>query len=238
MPTLFGGISFNQFVRPIINILERLASNDSITQRVLDDYSAKMRVALPARVISFDALKQTVTVQPLIREKIIDPETGSVQWRNLPVLPDVVVIYPHSSIGAVTFPLIPGDEVQLLFNDRCYDSWYTTGQVSNWNDRRFHDLSDAVAIPGGNSLPNVIPAIAPDAIELRSFLGNVRIAVNDAMIRFIIGDVVGVLEAGVFTISSAIINLKGNVLINGEPYNLHQHVGVMNGPDETGPVAT
>ena len=236
MPTIFGGVSLAQFVRPLINILERLGTTDEITRKTLDDHSAKLRVSMPARVLSFDPLKQTIQAQPLIREKILNRETGQVEWRQLPVLKDVAVQFPQGTIGAITFPLNYGDEVLLLFQDRCYDSWWATGKVSNWNDRRFHDLSDAIAIPGINSVPRVIPGIAPDAIEMRSRTGFVRVGVSETFIRLIIGDFVSIITDGVMNINTGTLNIQGNLLINGEAYQLHEHSGVMNGSSNTGPV--
>lgn len=237
MTTLFGNITFSQFIRPVINILERLATDDEITRRTLDDHSAKLRVSMPGLVLASNALNQTVTVQPLIREKVLDRKTGQIQWKDLPVLTDVTVQYPGGTLGVLTHPPSPGDEVMLIFQDRCYDSWWSSGQLSNWNDRRFHDLSDAIAIPGLNSTPRIVPLVAPDAIELRSFDGITRIGVGEGFIRFVVGDFTALFADGVFSIGAEAINLTGDLSINGQRYNLHEHLGVQTGPGTTGPVA-
>lgn len=235
--TIFAGISVTQFVRPVISLLERLCTDDEITRKTLDDHSAKLRVSIPAKVLLSNPLNQTVTVQPLIREKILDRQTGKIIWADLPILQDVTVQYPGGSLGVLTHPLSPGDEVMLLFQDRCYDSWWSSGQVSNWNDRRFHDLSDAIAIPGLNSVPRVIPAVAPDAIELRNYPGNVRIGVGIDFIRIIVNEFVSTFSNGNWELNGQSINLNGNLIINGQEYNLHEHLGVQTGPGTTGPVA-
>lgn len=54
-----------------------------------------------------------------------------------------------------TWDIKKGDECVLLFSDREIESWFTTGEVSPIAYPRMHDLTDAVAIFGIRSLPNV-----------------------------------------------------------------------------------
>ena len=61
----------------------------------------------------------------------------------------------------LTFPVKPGDECLLVFNERCIDGWWQSGGSSEPLDYRQHDLSDAVAIMGISSLPQVVRPSPP-----------------------------------------------------------------------------
>lgn len=144
-----------------------------------DALSRAIRVSMPAEVLSFDANKQTVTVQPLIREKIIDRKTGTVQWLQLPVLVDVPVCFPQAGNYVLTMPVQAGDEVLIVFADQSIDSWWTSAGIQNWIDRRRHDLSDAIAVIGINSQPNTIQDISTDSAEFRNKSNNVKVKIKE-----------------------------------------------------------
>jgi hypothetical protein len=166
-------------------LTERAPSQDEMMRRFADNLMRQMRVALPARVVSFDASKQTIVAKPLIREKIIDRRTGKIQWLEIPNLLDVPVQFPQAGNFVLTMPIKAGDEVLVVFNDMCIDSWWASGGVQNWNDRRRHDLSDAIAIPGINSVPNVIPGISGNAAELRTKDGQSKVRLADDKITLL-----------------------------------------------------
>lgn len=68
-----------------------------------------------------------------------------------------------------TFPLTKGMECVLLFNDRELESWFINGGNNPQAYPRMHDLTDAIAIVGIRSLPNMIN-ILTDCLHL--FYGN------------------------------------------------------------------
>lgn len=65
----------------------------------------------------------------------------------------------------ITCPINVGDECILLFNDREIESWFVTGEVNPIAYPRMHDLTDAVAIFGIRSLPQMIQ-LAKDCLNL------------------------------------------------------------------------
>lgn len=171
MTTLFGAIKFlDGDQRTLTTVGERSPSDEEVIRRNNDALSAKIRVAIPAEVISFDETLQTVSVQPLIQEKIISRADGTVVWTPLPVINDVPVLFPQAGEFILTMPIQAGDVVQLLVNDLCIDAWFESGGQQNWMDRRRHDLSDAVALPGLNAKPQAqaITDFQTDAAELRT----------------------------------------------------------------------
>lgn len=139
----------------------------------LHNVTRQMRTAMPGRVMSFDATRQTATIQPLIRMMMAD---GTAV--DLPPLADVPVQFPEGGGFAFTFPLAAGDEGIVVIGDRCIDGWWQSGQPSAPLDYRMHDLSDGMFIPGINSRPKVIPSMATDAVVMRKFDGSAYVKID------------------------------------------------------------
>lgn len=246
MTTIIGRIfnSSNES-KPIQSIFSRTANESEMLRQVLDNASAKIRVQMPAQVVSFDANKQTIVAQPLVREKIIDRYNGEIQWIQLPQLVDVPVCFPQGGNFVMTMPVQAGDEVVLSFTDTNIDSWWHSGGVQNWNDRRRHDLSDAIALIGVNSTPNVISDILSDGTELRSKDNNSSVTVKQDRIIFRVGEFEVVMtengfEAGDGSLGISIgggeVNINGTLVINGHQYLSHRHAGVQAGASLTSTV--
>lgn len=108
--------------------------------------ASEIHVALPARVESYDAAKQTIDAKPLVK-RVVESEDGELA-ESLPVVPNVPVAFPRSGGFFVSFPIKKGDTVLLVFCERSIDEWRSRGAESEPQDLRMHDLSDAVAIPG------------------------------------------------------------------------------------------
>src|SRR3990167_2553841 len=126
----------------------------------------QMRVAIPAVVVSFDATKATCSAQPLIKE----PQQAGGHAAD-PALSDVPVIYPGSATSRVRWPLAKGDTVLLVFLDRAADGWIlslllpeaTAPKEHAPAERRWHDYTDAIAIPMSTSVP-AVRAVATDRL--------------------------------------------------------------------------
>jgi hypothetical protein len=104
--------------------------------------SAGIRVAMPGKVISYDAAAQTVEVEPQL--DAVRPD-GSAD--RLPVLPNVPVAFPRGGGFVMTFPLAKGDFVELVFQDFTLDKWRELGKVTTPDDLRAHGVMGAVAMP-------------------------------------------------------------------------------------------
>ena len=132
--------------------LSDLYGND-LTERekLRSDVMFNLRCCIPCIVQSYDPEKGTVECQPAIREKIIN-QNEEIEYRNLPLLLNVPVVFPSNSEYAVTFPLEKGDECLVLFSDLSIDNFWEKGNVQNPIEDRRHDLSDGIAIPCNMSL--------------------------------------------------------------------------------------
>lgn len=119
--------------------------------RHLTEYSGdQLHVAAPAVVQSYDPVRGTVAVQWV--NNLRRPDGSVVPVPAL--LEDVVVVRLQGGGVHVAFPIAKGDECLLVFGDFNIDAWYAYGGPQEALDARQHDLSDAFAIVGPNSLKN------------------------------------------------------------------------------------
>lgn len=188
------------------NIKEIIGTDEEFFRSFADNSKNNIRVAMPGIIQSFNVEEQTVTVQPAIRENINNPDYTS-QWVQLPLLLDVPVIFPKAGEYVLTFPIRVGDECLIIFLDMCYDAWWSNGGIQNQIEKRRHDLSDAVCIPGLYSQPNKISNYSTDSCQLRNLEGTACIELKDNNINLV----------------------ANSVKINGIDFNQHTHTAPANG---------
>lgn len=207
----------------------------------------ELRVAVPGIISSFDAAKQTATVQVAIQENINNPKTLVPAPTTIPILSDVPVIMPRSGGFAVTLPVNEGDECLLVFGDNDYGGWFQSGGVQAQVFRRRHNLSDSFAIVGLWSQPNVLEDFSTDSLQVRSDDGTQVIDVkageidvtSNAKVKLIVGS--QTIEANAMDINinsngKVNINAASSVVIQGKDFMAHEHSGVQTGTGNSGPV--
>lgn len=107
-----------------------------------------LRVALPGKVKSYDAAKQSAHVQPILKQTYVD-ENDVEQSVAFPVIPNVPVMFPGAGGFRITFPLAAGDDVLLVFSDYGLDKYLSNGGATvDPVALHQHALVDAIAIPG------------------------------------------------------------------------------------------
>lgn len=188
----------------------QIGGEQQTAQAIADSVSNQIRVAIPGIIQSFDPDEVTCTVLPAIKG------TDGNESVDLPLLVDVPVSFPRGGGVTLTFPIKPGDECELIFNDRCIDFWWQSGGVQEAVDLRQHDLSDAVAFVGIQSQAKKISNISTSAAQLRTDDGA-------AFIELATGHDITVETPGKLTasaqggteITSPTIVLNGAVTING-----------------------
>lgn len=115
--------------------------------------TAKMHTHLPAIVLDYNPVLQTITAQPTVRGRFFDTEKKACETYIFPAISNVPVAFPQGGGTVFTWPLPPGAEVWLAFAERSMDEWKSTGAVDNQpKDTRRFDLTDAVAIPASTSI--------------------------------------------------------------------------------------
>ena len=120
------------------------------------------------RIVSFDAAKQSASVQLAIARNVVDRTKTPPEYvsRSYPVLTDVPVFVPSGSSGSLQFPIVAGDPVLVLFNDRDIDLWWDAGTEAPPNSVRAHSLSDGLAIVGFRNSQQALEDYPTDRTKL------------------------------------------------------------------------
>lgn len=153
-----------------IEPLERYNDPEETFRMAFASLMTGMWSAMPAIVESYNAVAGTISCQPTINGKQTLPN-GTVQDFKMPLLVDVPVCFPRGGGCVLTMPIAQGDEVLVVFADRCIDGWWQLGGVQTQTDMRLHDLSDGFAIPGPWSQPRALANVSTTTAQLRSLDG-------------------------------------------------------------------
>jgi hypothetical protein len=194
----------------------------------------EMWTALPGIVQSYDATKNTVSVQPSIKAqvRVQNGPNADENWTDvvLPLLVDCPVFFPGGGGFVMTFPLAQGDEGGIIFSSRCIDAWWQSGGVQKQADIRLHDLSDGMFIPKLFSVPNVPANISTTDVQLRDATAQVVIGVTPAR-RIYLTAPGGVDITGNLRVSGSVI--AGNGGADQVSLQSHTHGGVQSGGSQT-----
>lgn len=149
-----------------------------VLEAAIKNAIGKIRVAIPGVVKSYNKDKRTAEVIPAIQE-YRTLENGVSRAETLPVISNVPVIMPGSGGSRIIWDVTPGDTVLLVFMSSSIDRWLAKGGVADPGiDRRRHDLSSAVAIPGLDAISNV--SDAPQTIKFVD--GQIQIGGADKLV--------------------------------------------------------
>lgn len=131
---------------------------DAITKALQDRHSS-----IPAKVLAYDAEKQLVDVQPLIRLAYLNEDEEWVT-EEPPVVTGVPVVFPGGGGFRATYPIAVGDTVKLDFSEASLEKWLQQGgeNVDPGDIRRNH-ISDGIATPILNSGKTPWTGAATDA---------------------------------------------------------------------------
>lgn len=164
----------------MFSIQERLGLPTEPIDGAAWQWACALRSSIPGIVVSFDPVKQTCVVQPSTQEIVLLPPPSTPQnpspgtTQNIPTsvsiepIQDVPIIMMRVPGWSITFPITPGTECLLIFSDMCIDGWWQNGGVNAQYDRRRHDLSDAIALFGPWSQPNVLSDYSTNSLQIRS----------------------------------------------------------------------
>ena len=145
-----------------LSVGERLQDPEEMQRRAIENKTDNLRCCTVGKIIDFNEQKQTATVQPLIKEYV------KGEWLSLPKLLDVPCFFPRAGGYCLTFPVKPGDEVLVVFNDNCLDAWWQSGNEQTQLEIRRHDLSDAMCLFGITSVPKAVTEYSTNSLMLRN----------------------------------------------------------------------
>jgi hypothetical protein len=117
-----------------------------IIQEALRSKLADVHTAIPGRVVSYDKTKQVADVEIVVKRPL-ETADGTIVQEDLPVIPNVPIVWSGGGGISLTFPLAEGDHVLLVFCEASIAMWRETGEVGEVGDLRRHSLGHAVAIP-------------------------------------------------------------------------------------------
>lgn len=134
-----------------------------VIRATVDTILMERNYCLPAKVVAYDRTTQYADVQVQLLQGFIDGSTEAI-----PVIPNVPVKHPRANAGAafVHMPLVPGDDVTLIFSQRSLDNWKTQGGMQDPNDQRKNHLTDAYALIGGSAIPDAFAPQSENGIEI------------------------------------------------------------------------
>lgn len=147
--------------------LEELTVAETI-DLFLEAHSADLHVAMPCKVESFNASKQTVDVVPALNRSLPNGQ-GDYVTETLPKLSAVPVAFPRGGGFFCSFPLQAGDYGHVIICDRNIAFWRATGQQGDPGDLGAHTLDGAF----------FVPALAPDSKALSNVDANSMIVGSD-----------------------------------------------------------
>jgi len=234
----------------MLSIQERLGLSTEAIEGALWQWACMLRTAIPAYVVSFDPVAQTVTVQIAIKEIVLKPPPSTRATpspgvtQNIPTdesidkLEDVPIMMMRVPGWSLTFPIVEGTECLLIFSDMCIDGWWQNGGLQPQADRRRHDLSDAMALFGPWSQPNNIPNYSTSSVQLRSDDLTVVVDLSPSKIS-ITAPAIDLVSTGDIDIHGKKVTITSdddNTTIDGKVFLLHTHSGVATGGSDSGPV--
>lgn len=176
---------------------------------------SELHVCLPGRVERYDFETQRAEVKPLLRRSYADGETD-----DMPVIAGVPVVFPRSGGASLTMPVNRGDGVLLVFADRSIDRWLAQGGEVTPDDRRKHDISDCIAVPGLYAFSETSPQDNNDDVLLQYDGSEVRLqpggnTVVDAATTVTVNSGAVTVNADTVEVTAPQSIFNGNVLVNG-----------------------
>ena len=123
-----------------------------VIKAALDLLRVNLRVAVPGKIVKYDAALQLADVEvqfiPILFQ---DEKPGSII-----IAPNIPVVFPRTNTGYITFPIQTGDTGQLIVNDRALEKWLEFGVPVDPQWPATHRLTDAAFYPGMHAKNNPI----------------------------------------------------------------------------------
>lgn len=124
-----------------------------------------VHTSIPGHILTFDPITQLAQVQVgIVRVDINDAE-----FTLKPII-ETPVYFPGGDY-CIEYQIDPGCEGDILLSERCIDGWVQSGGVAANPIGRFHNLQDAMFLPGFRSRPNALPAFQNNGVRIRNRAG-------------------------------------------------------------------
>lgn len=151
-----------------------------LLQALKDTINYNMNCVKVATVLEFDP--ELMTVKCRVNNKRLKQlkQDGNQVLENYPDIYAKAHFFGWGDVGSV-YPIEPGMEGLLLFNDRELETWFMTSEPGKLAYDRCHDLTDALFICGLHSQPK-IPLLPYLEACLHIYYKNSDIQIRDTSI--------------------------------------------------------
>lgn len=227
-----------------MDLRERQGDMEELIRTAIEQHMSRVWNSLPGTVVpgSYDATKQTVSVQPSVKG-YVKKEDGTQQAVDLPVLPDVPVQFPAGGGVSMTFPIKGGEEVLVSFSSRSPDNWQQSGGQQQPADTGVGGLSGGFAMLGFRSNPRALTDVDTEGVVIRSDDNMTKVGLSpasgvsvdtDQQVTIAAAQGVGINSGAGPVAITGVVQVTGDVVINGISFMGHMHTGVVTGGDDTG----
>lgn len=227
---------------------EGRSRNEKLIRNAFGELMKDVCTSIPGHVLTFDPLTQRAQVQIGILRVDVNDATFTI-----PPIVEVPVHFPGGDF-AIEYQIDEGCEGDILFSQRCIDGWVQSGGVATNPRGRFHNMQDAMFLPGFRSQPNVLPSFQNNGVRMRNKAGTQffwlkndnSISMDNGVARFnVLADGTTMMQNGAgsfqlmadgsFLINGLKITPDGNVITAaGINLNTHRHSGVTPGSGTSG----
>jgi len=155
---------------------------DAVKAALLD-----VHTSFPARVESVrrDGTGWLVDVKPQGLRHLPKRGGGTVT-EELPVIPDVPMLWPVAGGWGMSMPIEAGDHVLVVASEHAIGEWRSRGEVCDPGLRGRHDLNGCFALPGaataGRFFADALGAAAESGIVIGKD-GGIQIAISTSEIK-------------------------------------------------------
>lgn len=130
------------------------------------------------KIKSFNGTKKTAEIQILFKR--IFPNNKTVSY---PILVDCPIFTMQGGGAGLQMPITAGDDCIVLFSDRNIDAWFQSGSEAVPLNQRLHDISDAIALVGINSLKSSLENYQSE--KLRFFYGGAEFVLSGGNVSIV-----------------------------------------------------
>ncbi|WP_236170140.1 Gp138 family membrane-puncturing spike protein [Pseudomonas parasichuanensis] len=121
--------------------------------------------SIPGHVLTFDAETQLAQLQV----GVLRVDINGAEFTVPPII-EVPVHFPGGDY-CMEYQIDPGCEGDILFSQRCIDGWVQSGGIASNPVGRFHNMQDAMFLPGFRSKPHALPDFQNNGVRLRNKAG-------------------------------------------------------------------
>lgn len=124
---------------------------DDLLDELKNEIFSSLNCIQIGKIESVNFNEQTVEVKIQVKRRV-----GVNEIKDYPLLVDCPFIILQGSKSFIGMPIDKGDICLILFNDRCIDTWWDSGNIAEPLTTRKHSLSDGIALIGLNNKNSVL----------------------------------------------------------------------------------